>query len=411
MRDALCGCNNQVCKTIFLSKFRVAGFNTTGQGSGMNTFFKSGLGHGAVVLVFCIATQWIPAAYATTDAGVSESQTPTLNVATKRFEPFVYLPATEGGKFTGFSIELWERIAQELGVQTNIVKTDTVKALLGSLETGKAEVAIAAITITSEREKHADFSHPFFESGLRIMVRGDDGGSVGDLVASILSPALMKVFGFLIVLILIAAHFLWFFERRRNPEMFPKEYFKGIWEAIWWAAVTATTVGYGDRTPRGAPGRIVALVWMFSGIILISFFTASVTSALTVKQIEGHINGPGDLAGRTVGTAGGTTSEKFLLKQAINVRPFDDIQEAYKALERGELDAVVYDWPALVTYAKKEGRGKVRVVGEVFEKQSYGIALRPGSKYREPINQAILALKEKGVYQDLYSAWFSLESD
>jgi len=343
--------------------------------------------------------------------GASAEATPNLRVATKKFEPFVYLPKEEDAPYSGFSIELWNRIAKEMGVKTTLVKTESVKELLGTLENGKAEVAIAAITITAEREKKADFSHPFFESGLRIMVRGGGESSVGDLVASILSPALLKVFGFLVVLILIAAHFLWFFERRRNSEMFPKSYVAGIWEAIWWASVTATTVGYGDRTPRGTAGRIVALVWMFSGIILISFFTATVTSVLTVKQIEGNITGPSDLVGRTVGTVSGTTSEKFLTKQSINVRPFDDITEAYKALEGGELDAVVYDWPALVTYAKKEGGGRVRVVGDVFEKQSYGIALRHGSPYRERINQAILTLKEKGVYQDLYRSWFSLESD
>ncbi len=335
----------------------------------------------------------------------------TLRVATKPFEPFVFTPAVKGGPFSGFSIELWEKIAEELGVKTDLYAAQTVNELMEQVHTGKAEVAIAGITITAAREKLADFSHPFFESGLRIMVAGTHEGSFTDLISSVLSPALLKVFGFLLLLIIVAAHFLWFFERRRNPEMFPAPYFRGIWEAIWWAAVTATTVGYGDRTPRGVAGRVVALVWMFSGIILISFFTATVTSALTVKQIEGTINSPADLVGRLVGTASGTTTVRFLEKQGVRVAEYQDIKGAYHALERGELDAVVYDWPNLVHYAKRHGRGKVRVVGEVFEKQSYGIALRNGSPYRERINQALLSLKEKGVYQELYNSWFALDSN
>jgi len=335
----------------------------------------------------------------------------TLRVATKPFEPFVYSPAQKGGPFSGFSIELWAKISQELGVKSELYGTTSVTELMEQVHTGKAEVAIAGVTITAARERLADFSHPFFESGLRIMVAGDQEGSFTDLISSVLSPALLKVFGFLLLLIVVAAHFLWFFERRRNPEMFPAPYFRGIWEAIWWAAVTATTVGYGDRTPRGAPGRIVALVWMFSGIILISFFTATVTSALTVKQIEGTINSPADLVGRLVGTASGSTTVGFLEKQGVRVAEYPDIKAAYVALERGELDAVVYDWPNLVNYAKRDGRGKVRVVGEVFEKQSYGIALRHGSPYRERINQAILSLKEKGIYQELYNSWFALDSN
>jgi polar amino acid transport system substrate-binding protein len=333
----------------------------------------------------------------------------TIRVATKPFEPFVYLPAKGGGAFSGFSVELWEKIARELDVDTEMYGTKTVSDLLAQVHTHKAEVAIAAITITAAREREADFSHPYFESGLRIMVPGGHEGSFTDLISSILSPALLQVFGFLLLLIVIAAHFLWFFERRSNPEMFPASYVRGIWEAIWWAAVTATTVGYGDRTPSGIAGRIVALVWMFSGIILISFFTATVTSALTVKQIEGTISSPGDLVGRMVGTAAGSTTVKFLEKQAVRVAEYDNIKDAYVALEQGELDAVVYDWPNLAHYAKGEGRGKVQVVGEVFQKQSYGIALPNGSPYRERINRALLQLKEKGVYQDVYDSWFALD--
>ena len=365
-----------------------------------------------VTVLVAVVVASVPAPAHAQDAASNASDLPqTLRVATKPFEPFVFSPEVKDGPFTGFSIELWKKIAQELGVKSELYGTATVTELMEHVHTGKAEVAIAGITITAARERLADFSHPFFESGLRIMVTGGQEGSLADLISSVLSPALLKVFGFLLLLIIVAAHFLWFFERRRNPEMFPPTYFRGIWEAIWWAAVTATTVGYGDRTPRGVPGRVVALVWMFSGIILISFFTATVTSALTVKQIEGTINSPADLVGRLVGTAAGSTTVGFLKKQGVQVTEYPDIKEAYFALERGELDAVVYDWPNLVNYAKRDGRGKVRVVGEVFEKQSYGIALRHGSPYRERINQALLSLKEKGIYQELYNSWFALDSN
>jgi hypothetical protein len=53
----------------------------------------------------------------------------------------------------------------------------------------------------------------------------------------------------------------WLFEHRSNLD-FPRAFNSGIWNAIWWAAVTAFTVGRGDKTPRTVPGRLIVMLWM-----------------------------------------------------------------------------------------------------------------------------------------------------
>ncbi len=50
--------------------------------------------------------------------------------------------------------------------------------------------------------------------------------------------------------------------------------------------------------------------------------------------------------------------------------------------------------------------GQVRVVGPIFWKQEYGIALQPDSPYLEAVNQALLRVIEKGEFQLLYNEWF-----
>ena len=72
-----------------------------------------------------------------------------------------------------------------------------------------------------------------------------------------------------------------------------------------------TTVGYGDKHPKTMGGRIVSLIWMFTGIILFSFFTATITSMLTVKQLDTSVHGLEDLKKALVGTMPYTTSENF----------------------------------------------------------------------------------------------------
>jgi ABC-type amino acid transport substrate-binding protein len=188
--------------------------------------------------------------------------------------------------------------------------------------------------------------------------------------------------------------------------MFPQSYWRGIWQAFWWAAVTVTTVGYGDKTPTSALGRLVALIWMFTGLILISSFTASVTTVLTVQQLSGRIRTPSDLRGRQVATVDESTADLYLQNRAIDVVAFESIESAYRALLVGQVEAVVYDAPVLQYYASHEGQGKVRVVGPMFQQQWYAIGLVQGSPYREPIDRALLKLRENGTYQQIHDKWF-----
>jgi ABC-type amino acid transport substrate-binding protein len=67
---------------------------------------------------------------------------------------------------------------------------------------------------------------------------------------------------------------------------------------------------------------------------------------------------------------------------------------------------VVYDAPVLQHYASQAGKGKVKVVGLIFQEQSYGIALPFKSPYREEINIALLKLVENGIYKQIHDKWF-----
>ena len=335
------------------------------------------------------------------------TQTPalseTLRVGTKPFKPFAFV---REGEYIGFSIDLWSEIARELELDYELYGEKTVTELLNSVSSGNTDVAIAGITITSEREKTVDFSHSFFESGLQILVPiRSQASPINTFVSLIFSPILLKTIGVLLIVIVISAHLLWFAERNKNSE-FPPEYLKGIWEACWWSVVTVVTVGYGDKAPIGAAGRIIATIWMFTGVLLVSYFTASVSSALTVQQLETSIQGLEDLNGKRVATVEGSTAADYLANRPLKKIEYELVEQAFQSLEESKVDAVVYDSPVLQNYAIQDGVDKVRVVGNVFERQSYGIALKPNSPYRESINQAILSIIENGTYDEIYKKWF-----
>jgi ABC-type amino acid transport substrate-binding protein len=328
----------------------------------------------------------------------------TLRVVTKSFPPFVIM---QNGQLAGFSIELWDAIANQLGVSYEWIIVETVVDQLEAVQSGEADVAIAGITITEAREELVDFSFPYFDSGLQILVREEESSPLMNTVRAILSPALLQFLAVFFLLILVIAHVIWLVERHK-PD-FPDGYREGIAYALWWS--TVTVIGYDDRTPRSGWGRLVAILWMFAGIFLIANLTATLSAGATVRELRSDIRGVSDLQGQQVATVEGTTSANFLRTNGIGFTGVTVIQEAYDLLLDGQVDAVVYDSPVLRYYVLNSRREDLDVVGPMLEIEKYGIALSEGSPYREPINRATLKLLEDGTYRQLYQRWFGSDTN
>ena len=328
----------------------------------------------------------------------------TIKVATRIVSPFV---TEENGELGGFSIELWKNIAQELNIKSDFKKTQSVADLLNAVKSKQTDVGISAISVTAQREQDFDFSQPIFDSGLQILVRSQGHqSSIGRLVDSLFTPAFFQLLGIMVLIVLIPAHIIWLVERNHSGGFLENSaYFPGIFKACWWAAGTLATQA--EEMPKSPWGRVMAVIWMFISVVFIAYFTATVTTSLTVEQLQSNIKGPQDLAGKRVATIVGSTSANYLKQQKIEASEFKQIDEAYTALNNTNVDAVVFDAPILLYYAAHDGKGKVQVVGSIFRKESYAIALPNGSPYRKLINNALLSLQEKGTYQDIYDKWFS----
>jgi polar amino acid transport system substrate-binding protein len=169
---------------------------------------------------------------------------------------------------------------------------------------------------------------------------------------------------------------------------------------------TIANADYAGTTTRVVWRRLLAMFWILLSIILIAQFTASVTSLLTVQQLQGTINGVSDLPGKTIATVSNTTAARYLTDNGLPFVGVDKIEDAYRLLDQDKVDAVVYDAPVLLYHALTSGKGKTQVVGRIFQQESYGIALPTGSILREPINEALLAIQQDGTYDALYTKWF-----
>jgi ABC-type amino acid transport substrate-binding protein len=332
----------------------------------------------------------LPGKLSAQDDGI---QSKTLRVGVAELQPFVM--KTVDGHWEGISIDLWREVADRMGADFELREYGSVELLTEAVVKGDLDLTPMA-AVTADRELAADFSDAYYTSGAAIVVPVKKAGHGWFRVARrFFSVAFLEVIGLLILLWLIAGVAVWLFEGRRNREMFGGGPAKGIAQGIWWAAVTMTTVGYGDLAPKTAGGRIVGVVWMFAAIISISGFTAAISSSLTVGELSGKVRGIHDLATARVGTVAESSAEAYLTKKGIKqVRSFGTPEEGLKSLVDKQTDAFVFQGPVVKYLAKTEFLGRVEVLPGTFDHHYMGMVVPPGSPLREPLNRALLAFME-----------------
>ena len=311
----------------------------------------------------------------------------------------------KGDQPTGVMIDVWHDLTQRLGVESVYVRAETFAQLLGTLTSGDADVALGPIAITEERERVFDLTHPIIHSGLRIAVRPRDETGFLTALHSLVSWRLLQLLGSVLLLAIASGHLLWWFEHRGNPESFPAEYPRGVWEAVWWIASTIVAGGCDNKHVASGLGRAIAFAWMVGGIVLLAAFTSVLTATLTAEQVAGSIHGPRDLAGREVGCQEAAVSVKEVRRRGGTAREFAKLTEALDALDRGELDAVVGENQQMMFLLNQPDRGSLRLVGPIFESFDYGLGLPNGSPLRERLNTAILRMREDGTLERIREQW------
>lgn len=131
-----------------------------------------------------MSTKWLKTVSAslalTVAAGTVSAE--TLRVVTDpSFVPFEMMDQ-ETGEMIGFDMEIIREVADRAGFEIDLNTMD-FNGIIPALQTGNVDIAIAGITITEEREEIVDFSDPYYDSGLRILVRegNDDVSEFDDL--------------------------------------------------------------------------------------------------------------------------------------------------------------------------------------------------------------------------------------
>lgn len=322
----------------------------------------------------------------------------TLIVAYNPSPPFV-MDSNDG--LEGTSVWLWNQVAETTEHHFEFRKY-SLDSLLRAIELGEADLSLNPITINSKRIGDMDFTVPFYLAHSGVMTRNESAlTKFVSMIGSFVSLNFVRALFGLGVVIAIFGVLVWFFERKGNEEEFGGGV-KGLWNGFWWSAVTMTTVGYGDKSPKTMGGRLVALVWMFTAIIVISGFTASIASSLTVSQITSDVKSIEDLKGRRITTLENSATDLWLKNQYFRDRGKEQSLDAcISDLREEKVDYVLYDRPILTYVNSSILDNEFSLIDIDFNPQYYAFPLNKGinNQILEHLNKSILSITEGQEWQ------------
>ncbi len=356
--------------------------------------------------ILVMATIMVPLMGPVTDgARAQEAPAPgeSVRVGVYVSPPFV---TKSGDGYGGMSIELWESLAGTLNLESDYRAYPTVGALVDATAAGEIDVAVSNLTITKGRAERIDFTYPWFDAGLRIMVAEDRIAGIGDVFRGLQASGYLRAYGWLIFVIFAATVVLTIFDRRFDKD-FPKRWREGLAESFY----TVMSVATSGRPPSrknlfGWLGRFWQALWLVCGIAVLAYVTSTVTTVMTTLSLTNEISSLDDLEDRTVGAFTGSVAEEFVIEQGMERRSYRDIDAAVAALRSGRIDAIVGDAPVLEYFAHTNPDIPLDVVGAIFEPDKYGFALPKGSALRRPVTVAIIGAHESDEIERLRIKYF-----
>jgi polar amino acid transport system substrate-binding protein len=320
-----------------------------------------------------------------------------LKVGISGSAPFVI---KSGDHISGISLEIWRRVAEDNNLSYELIPQPTPKAGIEAVDDGSIDMLVGPISITSRRLAIAgiDFTQPYFLSKEGILL---------PLKAPSLFSRIQVFFGWavissvlvLISVLLVVGSLIWMAERRTNSEQFPRDWLPGISSGMWFALVTLTTVGYGDKAPITRTGRGITGAWMVISLIAVSSLTASLASAFTLflsGATEAAIDSPQQLSGRRIAVVEGTDGMELAENREMRVVPAPSLDSAVQLVLDRKADALIFDRHSLRYHLKQNPDLAVRIAPFTLADETYGFVLAPNSKLRTRMGVSILKLQQSG---------------
>lgn len=331
----------------------------------------------------------------------------TLVVGIHEDPPFII--KNKKGNYEGISVALWEDIAQGLD-QPFIYKeyTDDI-GIIRAMDYEELDLSINPLLNSPVRMAKFNVTQPFYVSKLGVAITSSSQSQFQIFINNFFSRAFLNVILLLLLILLSFGTLLWLLERRHNKYQF-RPGVKGLLDGLWWAAVTMTTVGYGDKAPKTHAGKTLAIIWMFTAVIIISSFTATIATTLTVNTLAADIKGIADLAVvNKIGIVGASDSEYFLQDHNMSAHQvYRTPDQGLRALARGDIDCLVHDRIQMEYLIRtNQLETKINLLPFGFENRYRSFMLPKSQPNFEALNLKLIEIIQEPTWKEVLAKYTS----
>ncbi|KAF9595124.1 hypothetical protein IFM89_037224 [Coptis chinensis] len=286
--------------------------------------------------------------------------------------------------------------------------------LVYQLHTGRFDAVVGDTTITSKRSMYADFTLPYTEGGVSLMVAlKDDSKKKTWIFLKPLTTDLWLTSGAFFIL---TGFVVWVLEHRINDDFrgSPSEQV-GM---IFWFPMSTLVFAHREKILSNFT-RFVVGVWIFVVLILSSSYTASLSSMLTVQSLQPVVTSIEELKqnGDNVGCQQGSFVQDLLKQRGFNesnIKPFISPVEMIKALRKGSqnndgISAFFGSVPYIKPFLAKNCN-EYTMIGPINKTEGFGFAFPKGSPLVPDVSRALLNVLDGTEMKKLDVALFGTET-
>ncbi|XP_035381128.1 glutamate receptor ionotropic, NMDA 2B isoform X2 [Electrophorus electricus] len=340
----------------------------------------------------------------------------------------------------GFCIDILKKIAKSVKFTYDLYLVTNGKhgkkingtwnGMVGEVVIKNAHMAVGSLTINEERSEVIDFSVPFIETGISVMVSRSNG-TVSP--SAFLEPFSADVWVMMFVMLLLVSAIAVFVFEYFSPVGYNRCLADGreaggpsftIGKAIWllWGLVFNNSVPV--QNPRGTTSKIMVSVWAFFAVIFLASYTANLAAFMIQEEYVDQVSGlsdkkfqrPNDFSPPfRFGTVPNGSTERNIRNNYREMHSYmikfhqRNVDEALHSLKAGKLDAFIYDAAVLNYMAGRDEGCKLVTIGsgKVFASTGYGIAIQKDSGWKRHVDLAILQLFGDGEMEELEALWLT----
>ncbi|ESP03117.1 hypothetical protein LOTGIDRAFT_137890 [Lottia gigantea] len=338
----------------------------------------------------------------------------------------------------GLSIDLLKSLAQQLDFDYELFEmpdgqfgsenqeTGEWNGVIGALQKKVADMAITSLKITPERSQVVDFSGPFLETGITIIVSLREGA---------ISPtAFLEPYDYpaWCLILLFSVHatgasifiYEWLspYGLNQGGKSPLREHKFSLFRSFWliWAMLFSAAVS--TDTPRGVSSRFLANIWALFALVFLASYTANLAAFMITKEEYYDLSGIQDWRLKNpyatkppfkFATLPNDTTEINMIKNhpdmARWMRKYNKptVKLGIAALKKQDIQAFIYDATVLQYYVGKDEGCKLRAVGKWYAMSGYGVGFPKGSPWVDKVNHALLALQDAGEIERLKKFWLA----